>query len=192
MGLSFDAPVPASLDPWALALSAAAVLAIFRFKAGMIPTLLACAVLGVRRGSCISTMSRASSDEPPTPGPSASVPFRTGGRAMRWRIVGAVRLHVLAALASQAIAPTAGGNAYFIPARHRCSPWTQGCRGSLRERSASPARRCQAGSTASGLPRTDLQVTLDGVEIKPALALGSWLAFHGRRRGQAWSWVTSC
>jgi biotin operon repressor len=27
------------------------------------------------------------------------------------------------------------------------------------------------------LPRTDLKVTLDGVEIKPALALGSWLAF---------------
>src|SRR5918999_926850 len=27
------------------------------------------------------------------------------------------------------------------------------------------------------LPRTDLKVKLDGVEIKPALALGSWLAF---------------
>ena len=46
-GLSFDMPVLASLDPWALALSAAAVIAIFRFKAGMLPTLLACAVLGV-------------------------------------------------------------------------------------------------------------------------------------------------
>ena len=29
-----------------------------------------------------------------------------------------------------------------------------------------------------GLPRNDLKVTLDGVEIKPALALGSWLAFR--------------
>jgi hypothetical protein len=29
-----------------------------------------------------------------------------------------------------------------------------------------------------GLPRTDLKVTLDGVELKPALALGSWLAFR--------------
>src|SRR5437763_6930488 len=29
-----------------------------------------------------------------------------------------------------------------------------------------------------GLPRTDLKVTLDGVEIKPAFALGSWLAFR--------------
>jgi hypothetical protein len=28
-----------------------------------------------------------------------------------------------------------------------------------------------------GLPRTDLHVVLDGVEIKPTLALGSWLAF---------------
>src|SRR3954451_2948295 len=28
-----------------------------------------------------------------------------------------------------------------------------------------------------GLPGTDLKVTLDGVEIKPGFALGSWLAF---------------
>ena len=29
-----------------------------------------------------------------------------------------------------------------------------------------------------GLPRSDLQVTVDGVTIRPALALGSWLAFQ--------------
>ncbi len=29
-----------------------------------------------------------------------------------------------------------------------------------------------------GLPRSDLTVTLDGVTLKPALALGSWLAFQ--------------
>jgi Domain of Unknown Function (DUF1259) len=29
-----------------------------------------------------------------------------------------------------------------------------------------------------GMPRTDLHVTLDGVEIKPTLALGSWVAFQ--------------
>lgn len=29
-----------------------------------------------------------------------------------------------------------------------------------------------------GLPRSDLNVTLDGIAIKPALALGSWLAFE--------------
>src|SRR5436853_7728972 len=28
-----------------------------------------------------------------------------------------------------------------------------------------------------GLPRSDLKVTLDGVSIKPALALGGWVAF---------------
>jgi hypothetical protein len=28
-----------------------------------------------------------------------------------------------------------------------------------------------------GFPRTDLKVTLDGVTIKPALALGGWVAF---------------
>ena len=33
-----------------------------------------------------------------------------------------------------------------------------------------------------GFPRSDLSVTLDGVSIKPALALGGWVAFkpmHG-------------
>jgi hypothetical protein len=29
-----------------------------------------------------------------------------------------------------------------------------------------------------GLPRSDLHVTVDGVVIKPSLALGGWLAFH--------------
>ncbi|MGH7078596.1 MAG: DUF1259 domain-containing protein [Acetobacteraceae bacterium] len=30
----------------------------------------------------------------------------------------------------------------------------------------------------AGLPRTDLNVSLDGVQIKPTFALGSWLAFQ--------------
>jgi hypothetical protein len=34
-----------------------------------------------------------------------------------------------------------------------------------------------------GLPRTDLKVTVDGVAIKPALALGSWLAFQPTGNG---------
>ena len=29
-----------------------------------------------------------------------------------------------------------------------------------------------------GLPRTDIKATLDGVELKPAFALGGWLAFE--------------
>src|SRR2546430_14979962 len=42
----------------------------------------------------------------------------------------------------------------------------------------------KTGSTAPGgiyrvgLPRTDLKVTLDGVELKAGFALGSWLAFE--------------
>src|SRR3954447_6316670 len=35
----------------------------------------------------------------------------------------------------------------------------------------------QGGVYRVGMPRTDLHVTLDGIEIKPTLALGSWLAF---------------
>ena len=46
-GLSFDAPVIASVNTWALALSVAAAIAIFRFKAGMIWTLLASSIAGV-------------------------------------------------------------------------------------------------------------------------------------------------
>jgi hypothetical protein len=34
-----------------------------------------------------------------------------------------------------------------------------------------------------GFPRTDLSVTLDGVTIKPALALGGWVAFKPARGG---------
>ncbi len=46
-GLAFDKPVLASVDPWALALSVAAIVAIFRFKVGMITTLLACSAVGI-------------------------------------------------------------------------------------------------------------------------------------------------
>jgi len=46
-GLSFDAPVIASFQPWAVALSLAAMIAIFRFKAGMLQTLAGCSLAGV-------------------------------------------------------------------------------------------------------------------------------------------------
>lgn len=46
-GLSFDAPIVSSVEPWRLALSIAAIIAIFRFETAMITTLLACAVAGV-------------------------------------------------------------------------------------------------------------------------------------------------
>ena len=46
-GLSFDAPVPTSVDPYALMLSLAAMIAIFRFKAGMLPVLAVSSAIGV-------------------------------------------------------------------------------------------------------------------------------------------------
>jgi chromate transporter len=46
-GLEFDMPVFAKMDPWALALALAAIVAILRFKVGMIPTLLACTAAGL-------------------------------------------------------------------------------------------------------------------------------------------------
>lgn len=45
--VDFDAPKLGSVDPLALGLSAAAAVAIFRFKVGMIPTLAACCVVGL-------------------------------------------------------------------------------------------------------------------------------------------------
>jgi chromate transporter len=46
-GLSFDAPVPASTDPWALALAVGALIAVFRFRIGMLWTLAACSAIGM-------------------------------------------------------------------------------------------------------------------------------------------------
>jgi chromate transporter len=45
--LAFDAPRLNSIDPWALVLSVAAIVAIFRFKVGMIPTLAGCCAAGI-------------------------------------------------------------------------------------------------------------------------------------------------
>ncbi|WP_407520666.1 chromate efflux transporter [Methylobacterium oryzisoli] len=45
--LRFDMPVLASVDPFALALALAAAVAVFRFGAGMLPTLAACAAAGM-------------------------------------------------------------------------------------------------------------------------------------------------
>jgi chromate transporter len=45
--LSFDAPNVASVDLWALILTVGAIIAIFRFKSGMIPTLAACCAAGI-------------------------------------------------------------------------------------------------------------------------------------------------
>src|SRR3954451_7717813 len=46
-GFSFDVPIPGSFDAWAILLSIGAMIAIFRFKIGMIPTLAACSAAGL-------------------------------------------------------------------------------------------------------------------------------------------------
>jgi chromate transporter len=46
-GFNFDMPVLGSVDAWALALSVAAIVAIFRFKVGMITTLIGCSAIGI-------------------------------------------------------------------------------------------------------------------------------------------------
>jgi chromate transporter len=45
--VAFDAPAFSSVRVWALVLAAAAIAAMFRFKVGMIPTLVACSAAGV-------------------------------------------------------------------------------------------------------------------------------------------------
>jgi hypothetical protein len=46
-----------------------------------------------------------------------------------------------------------------------------------------PGAEQPGGVWRIGLPRTDLKVTLDGVELRPGFALGSWLAFHPHGQG---------
>src|SRR5712692_2079910 len=41
-----------------------------------------------------------------------------------------------------------------------------------------PGSEMPGGLYRIGLARTDLKVTLDGIELKAGFALGSWLAFH--------------
>jgi chromate transporter len=45
--LSLDVPVPASIDAASLALTVGALLAVFRFKVGMLPTLAGCSAAGL-------------------------------------------------------------------------------------------------------------------------------------------------
>ena len=58
-------------------------------------------------------------------------------------------------------------------------PWETAIAGAL----GKSGSEMPGGVYRVGLPRSDLKVTLDGVAIKPALALGSWVAFM--REGQA-------
>jgi len=59
-------------------------------------------------------------------------------------------------------------------------PWEQGIASAI----GRPGTEMPGGVYRIGLPRSDLKVTLDGVAVKPALALGSWLAFVGHGGGE--------
>jgi hypothetical protein len=48
-----------------------------------------------------------------------------------------------------------------------------------------PGAEMPGGVYRIGLPRSDLKVTVDGVTLKPALALGSWLSFVSHGEDQA-------
>ena len=60
-------------------------------------------------------------------------------------------------------------------------PWEQAVATAI----GKPGTEMAGGVYRIGLPRSDLKVTLDGVPLKPALALGSWLAFAAHGQGQA-------
>ena len=67
---------------------------------------------------------------------------------------------------------TASAMITFAAVCHADTDWTPVGRALGKEGAVQPG-----GFYRVSLPRSDLKVTLDGVEIKPALALGSWLTF---------------
>ncbi len=70
--------------------------------------------------------------------------------------------------------------ALAAPAR-AAEPWEQAVATEI----GKPGTEMPGGVYRIGLPRSDLKVVLDGVTLKPALALGSWLAFVPHGAGQA-------
>ena len=70
--------------------------------------------------------------------------------------------------------------AFTVPAQ-AAEPWQQAVAAAI----GKPGAEMPGGVYRIGLPRSDLKVTLDGVTLKPALALGSWLAFAPHGPGQA-------
>lgn len=56
-------------------------------------------------------------------------------------------------------------------------------RAALEQAMGRTARELAGGVLRFGMPRSDLRVTVDGVRIAPALALGSWVAFKATPHG---------
>lgn len=56
-------------------------------------------------------------------------------------------------------------------------------RAALEQAMGRSARALDGGVLRFGMPRSDLRVTVDGVRLQPALALGSWIAFKATPHG---------
>lgn len=81
------------------------------------------------------------------------------------------------ALAQQGGSPAAPGGAPAPAQRQNLAPdadWHRIVDDAL----GKPGAEQPGGVWRVSLPRTDLKVALDGVELRPGFALGSWLAFH--------------
>jgi hypothetical protein len=84
------------------------------------------------------------------------------------------------ALAQQGNAPASPGGA---PARQEGLAPNADWHRTIDDVLGRPGTEQPGGVWRVSLPRTDLKVTLDGVEIRPGFALGSWLAFHPHGQG---------
>ena len=78
-----------------------------------------------------------------------------------------------------AIAVLLSALALMSPAQ-AAQPWEQAIATAI----GKPGAEMPGGVYRIGLPRSDLHVVLDGVTMKPALALGSWLVFMPHGGGQ--------
>ena len=78
-------------------------------------------------------------------------------------------------LGSVVIWPVAGETPSGVPTGPSGDPeW----RNTIADVFGKPGTDMPGGIYRVALPRTDLEVTLDGVPLRPGFALGSWLAFH--------------
>lgn len=78
------------------------------------------------------------------------------------------------------LAPALALAALGLPcAAHAAEPWEAAIATAL----GKPGTEMPGGVYRVGLPRSDLNVVVDGVTLKPSLALGSWVAFMREGRG---------
>jgi hypothetical protein len=87
----------------------------------------------------------------------------------------AVALPTAGALAQQGAPPARPGGA---PAQSQGVMPNADWHRTVDDALGKPGAEQPGGVWRVALPRTDLKVTVDGVQIRPGFALGSWLAFH--------------